>query len=537
MITTPRAFPRLLSGGLLALGILFIYRQVPEFAFVSFDDDRNIVFNPHLGPLSWERVAWAGTDWTYVRRCIPLGWLGFAAVYGGVGLDAGGWHLVNVALHLGGALLLWSILRRLAQGPAGTALPTGWAEVAVFAGAAFWAWHPLRAETVGWASGLLYGQAHILFFGAVWLWLRAGQSGLGRAGAATLYAASLLTYPVALGAVPIFALLARWRGLGWRETVKAVVPVTLIAGVVAVANVAAQAWLSEAARFSPPPSLAQFPAGERLIQAGAVWVHYLWRSVWPGNLTPVDTVLLDHGPWGALLIASAAVWVALGLVCCAWPRIRGYAGRFFVAYACVLVPMLGLTQRPHFPSDRYAALPQAVLAAALVLGLLKLRAGVGRVGVAGLLGALLANGAALSRQQVEIWRDDDHLWAHIAQRLGPGLPDTYFETQFVRSLIVAGRESEARSRLASALARRPGDAALVAAGAQLEAAARETAAVAERLGLKHKPPAGALLHAEIARDQLRAGDVGAAGAHLREIRRMAPEYYARITGAAGPPAR
>jgi hypothetical protein len=337
--------------------------------------------------------------------------------------------------------------------------------------------------------------------------------------------------------VPVFALLSRWRRLGWRETVRAVVPVTLIAGVVAVANVAAQAWLSEAARFSPPPSLAQFPVGERLMQAGAVWVHYLWRSVWPVNLTPVDTVLLDDGPWGGLLVASAVVWVALGLGCCAWPRVRGYAGGFFVAYACVLVPMLGLTQRPHFPSDRYAALPQAVLAAAFVLGLLKLRPGVSRMGVAVVLGGLLAGGAALSRQQVEIWRNDDHLWAHIARRLGPGLPDTYFETQSVRSLIVAGRESEARSRLASALARRPGDPALMAAAAQWEGAARETAAVAERLGVKHKPPAGALLHAEIAREQLRAGDVGAAEGHLREIRRMAPEYYARITGADGLPAR
>ena len=528
---------RWVLGALLALGVLWIYRQVPEFAFVAFDDDRNIVFNPHLGPLSWERVVWAFTDWTYVRRCIPLGWLGFAAVYGWSGLDASGWHLINLTLHLGGALMLWSILRRLARGPSGTTLLTGWAEAAVFAGAAFWAWHPLRAETVGWASGLLYGQAHVFLFGAVWLWLRAVEGGLWRAGAAALYAASLLTYPIALGAVPVFALLARWRGLGWGEAVKGVVPVMLIAGGVAAANVAAQAWLSEAARFSPPPTLAQFPASERLIQAGAVWAHYLWRSVWPWNLTPVDTVLLDHGPRGAFLIASAALWAALGLVCCAWPRVRGYAGAFFIAYACVLVPMLGLTQRPHFPSDRYAALPQAVLAAALMLALLKLRPGRGRSRVLMVVGALLIGGAELSRHQVEIWRDSDRLWSHIATRLGPGMPSSYFDTAYARWLATDGREIEAAARIDAALVRLPDNAILLAARAQVAAVAEQTLVVKESLGLKQSPPAAALLHFEIAREQSRRGDYETSAAHLREIRRIAPEYYARITGAKAPPAR
>jgi len=530
-------FARWLCGGVLVGVIAWIYRHVPEFAFVAFDDDRNIVFNPHLGPPSWDRAVWAVTDWTYVRRCIPLGWLGFSAVFGWAGLDPAGWHQVNVALHLGGALLLWSILRRLALGPVGAGPLSVWAEIAAGAGAAFWAWHPLRAETVGWASGLLYGQAHVFLFGAFWLWLRAAGNGAWRAGAAGLYAASLLTYPVALGAVPVFALLARWRGAAWRDAGRAVVPVALLAGVIAFANVAAQAWLSEAAKFSPPPSLAQFPVGERVVQAGAVWGHYLWRTVWPWNLTPVDTVLLDHGPWGDGPVARAAIWTVLAVIFAVWPRARRTAGAFFIAYACVLTPMLGLTQRPHFPSDRYAALPQAALAAGLVLALLNFGPGRARIGASLLLGALLVGEAELSRRQVGIWRDSDRLWVHIAARLGPGMPASYFESLYARWLATDGRETEAKARIEAALVRQPGDTVLLAARAQVTAAADRTRAVALSLGLKHPIPAAALLHYEIALEQSRAGDYAASAAHLREIGRIAPEYYARITGGRAPSAR
>lgn len=103
-----------LLGVLLALGGLAIYWHVGEFGFLTFDDEHNIVFNPHLGPLSPGRVHWAFTEWGYTRRCMPLGWLGFATVFSLAGLNPAGWHLAGLGLHLVNSLLLFALLFRLA---------------------------------------------------------------------------------------------------------------------------------------------------------------------------------------------------------------------------------------------------------------------------------------------------------------------------------------------------------------------------------------------------------------------------------------
>ena len=143
-------------------------------------------------------------------------------------------------------------------------------------------------------------------------------------------------------------------------------------------NLAAHTWLANAAGFNAAPTGENFPLAARAGQAAYGWMHYAWRTIWPVGLTPIDGVLVDHAPGAALFGWSVAALVGAGALCGGWEKGRAQARFFFAAYLCVLVPMLGLTERPHFPSDRYAALPQAVLAAALALGLARLNAELAR---------------------------------------------------------------------------------------------------------------------------------------------------------------
>ena len=242
----------------------------------------------------------------------------------------------------------------------------------------------------------------------------------------------MLTYPVALGMAPVFLLLARWRGLAWKKAVRITVPSAAVAVAVFSANVAAQALLSEVGKFAPAPTLAECPFWDRALQAATVWLHYLIRTFWPVNLTPVDTVLLDHAPGGIFFISQAVIALVITGGCLGWERGRRMAGPFFCAYICLLAPMLGLAQRPHFPSDRYAALPQAVMAAALGMALLRLSVRRVRLAVMIALGGSLLCGVLLSRRQAEIWRDSERLWERIAARLGPGLPPSYVEVPRAR---------------------------------------------------------------------------------------------------------
>ncbi|HEY5226980.1 MAG TPA: hypothetical protein VIJ19_00495, partial [Opitutaceae bacterium] len=84
-----------LCACLLLLCALAVNYKVVDFGFLYLrDDDVNVTVNPHMGGLSAARLGWMFTDWTYVRRYIPFGWLGFSATYQFAGLDPAAYHAV-----------------------------------------------------------------------------------------------------------------------------------------------------------------------------------------------------------------------------------------------------------------------------------------------------------------------------------------------------------------------------------------------------------------------------------------------------------
>jgi hypothetical protein len=452
-------------GLLVAVVACWQVRSVAEFAFVEFDDTINIVFNPHLGPLSRETVAWMFGDMEYMRRYIPLGWLGFALVYGFSGLSPGGYHAANGALHVANSVLvfalLWVLVRRFAT-EAGGPQRAG----AALLGALWWSLHPMRAETVGWASGLLYGIAGCAALGSVLAYLGAWEQGRRRgrwvAGAAILYAASMLAYPMSLGVLGVFVLIdlahrppnepGVWRRLVFEKAVLAV-PFLAILGVTAVASYTAPAY------WPRPVSLAEFGLGDRLQQAGLVWVYYLWKPWWPASLTPVPTWLVDFQGGGALalgagvLVVAASGWLLVRL----WPasanatcgrRWRGVAVLWF-AHAALLAPLLGFTEYPHFASDRYHYLAGVVMAGAVALALARARRQMlGGVWVVALAGAI-ALGAA-QRRQLAVWKDTDSLLQRIIAGAEHGGVRRTFQERLIRDHAHRGNIGRAQGLAAEA---------------------------------------------------------------------------------------
>src|SRR5439155_23032868 len=64
---------------LLAAGVIAVFWPVLRAGFVNWDDEVNIVNNPHLG-LGWANIKWMFTDTIYVRRYLPLVWLSYTIV-------------------------------------------------------------------------------------------------------------------------------------------------------------------------------------------------------------------------------------------------------------------------------------------------------------------------------------------------------------------------------------------------------------------------------------------------------------------------
>jgi hypothetical protein len=203
-------------------------RDTVGFAFVEFDDSINLFVNPHLGPPSQETLSWMFGDMDYMRRYVPLGWLGFSVVYGFSGLSPVGYHGANVLLHVVNATLVFALILELVRRFTPEA-DDGWRVTAALIGALWWSLHPFRAETVGWASGLLYGGAGGLALLSVLMYLQAGEAEAGRGRrlivAGLLYTASLLVYPMGLGLVGVYFLLDVAHrplapGLSWRRLVR-----------------------------------------------------------------------------------------------------------------------------------------------------------------------------------------------------------------------------------------------------------------------------------------------------------------------------
>jgi tetratricopeptide (TPR) repeat protein len=430
MTTTARTI--LGCGLLLTVVVTWTARAVPDFAFVAWDDDINILFNPHLGPPGAATLKWMWTDGSYMRRYVPLGWLGLSSVYEVSGLRPAGYHTANLGFHVLNTLLLFGVLRALVL-RWGRATGGRWATASAALGAALWALHPYRAETVGWASGLLYGpagtfallsvRAHLALFAcepgsrARYGWL---------ALTAVAYLASLLSYPIGLGLAGVFVLMElaeRWHGpasraggqgeLGFaprrgRTAALVLEKLGLCLPGLAVLAVTLLASFGVKSFWLKPATLTEYGVLPRLAQAAYAWGGYVWQRWWPVNLTPAPTALLDVYPaepayWLSAL-ALAGVTVAL-----AWKRAwRRGPLLAWLAFFILLFPVLGWTERPYFPNDRYDYLAGMVVSAVVVFALARVperwRTGVAAPLLVG-LGAL----AWAQYQQLEIWRDTDAL--------------------------------------------------------------------------------------------------------------------------------
>lgn len=498
-----------LGAAAVAAAVVLVFRGVAGNGLLRWDDDINVVNNPHVHALTWANLRWMFTDAQYMRRYLPLGWLRWALEYSAFGPGALSFHLGNLAFHaIDTVLLFFLLLRLLRLGPVPAG--PGAAVAAAALGALAWAIHPLRAETVSWVSTGQYCQAAGFLLLSALAYLRAAEAPRGGwllLGSVAAYAASLLSYPAALGypgalLVLDYLVLGRARSRqGVRRLWLEKIPFFLVTAAVLAATVASR--YQARGIWTPPPTLAEFGAGSRLMQAFYVWAYFLWKPLLPLRLSPVYTALVRFDPWSWPFLASAAAVIGItGLLLWRrreWPRTLAV----WLCHLVLLVPMLGLTEHPHYTNDRYdyvASLPWSAAVAAVLVAFWSVpwrRWAALAVGAAALLWA-----GAASAAQVRVWRDSDTLFRYVLARLGPD-PYRYdilirlgrlqlgegrpaeAEGSFRQALQVHPDSYEARGRLGLALLEegRAAEAAqYLGAAARLDAsAAPERAALIERL--------------------------------------------------------
>jgi len=429
-----------------------------------WDDFPNLVANHEYRSLSGSSLLWMFTT-THGGHYQPLSWLSFAVDHTLWGSeDAFGFHLTNLCLHALAVGGVFFVARRLSPATGGAAI------VGALTAALLFGVHPLRVESVAWATERRDVLSGVFLVVTVLCYLRAHDSGAKTprirylALAVAAYVLSLLskatgmTLPVVLLILDVYPLrrlrshpdgAALWPVL--REKLLFAVPAVVVAGMALHAQARAGAlWTS-----------AEHPYSLRIAQALYGLAFYPWKTVCPTNLVP----LYEQNPAAALLdtanIVGAVVVVLLTAGAWAMRRRAPACLTAWASYVVLVSPMLGLAQSgPQVVADRYsyvACLPFAIL---LGGGLSLLWARLGTTGRR--LQGVAAAGVAViclllmmgTRQQVRMWRDPLTLWTTTLAR-APQTPTAH--ANLAALYLNRGEYELARRHAEAALERLPGN--------------------------------------------------------------------------------
>ena len=103
--------PLTLTAVLIA-ATLIVYVQAWRFGFVVFDDPTYVSENPRVRTgLSFENIAWSFTTFRD-GNWIPFTWLSFMLDTTVFGVQATGYHVTNVLLHVANTVLVFAVLAR-----------------------------------------------------------------------------------------------------------------------------------------------------------------------------------------------------------------------------------------------------------------------------------------------------------------------------------------------------------------------------------------------------------------------------------------
>jgi tetratricopeptide (TPR) repeat protein len=348
---------------------------------------------------------------------IPVTWLTFGLDYALWGMDAFGYHLTSIVLHAANAALFYWLAQRLlwlGRPTASVAAVRLGASVA----ALFFAVHPLRVESVAWVterrdvlSALFYLLTLLAYLRACaaeglprrrWLLASLGAYALG-----LLSKSMIMSLPFVLLVLDVYPL-RRARG-NWRRVLLEKLPYLFLAIAAAVVSMLAVVKLGLTSSEAYPPTA-------RAAMALYSLEFYLQKTLVPLLLSPMYELPARVEPASPRLLIAALVVVVLtiGLLRArpAWPA----ALAAWLVYGLTLAPVSGIVHNgPQLVADRYSYL--ACLGIALLVGA-SVATVVASPTIARLMRACVALAAfawivglaALTQQQLPVWRDAEEIW-------------------------------------------------------------------------------------------------------------------------------
>ncbi len=384
---------------------LFVFLPTVGNDFVNWDDDRNFLDNPSYRGLSFENLKWMFTTF-HLGHYHPLTWLTLGLDYAVWGMNPGGYHLTNALLHAATSWLVYLVVLRLLQMLRGKEEPTPALLFSAALGALLFAIHPLRVESVAWASERRDVLSGLFYVGSVLLYLRGRLwASVGVFAAALLSKVMVASLPIVLLVLDVYPLRRKLNfSLLWSKI--PYLGLALAAGLFALA----QQRTGVAGTFADieiEPLL-------RLTLSLYGLAFYVWKTVFPFSLAPQYVYTSHPHAFDSPLVAGSAVVVAVTIAALLlrkrWPALAA-------AWACYVVTLLPVLSILRFDPQQYVAdhhsylatLGFAVLAAGGFLILLERP----RQGLATACAAVVT--LVLCERtlgQTRVWENSVTLWTH-----------------------------------------------------------------------------------------------------------------------------
>lgn len=473
---TKRLFARpAVCIGFIALVTLAAYAPLWRAAFI-WDDDNYVTRNLTLRSAEGLRQIWFDTQAT--PQYYPLAFTSFWIEYHLWGLAPLGYHVVNVLLHAGCAVLIWRILLLLN-------VPG-----ALFAALLF-ALHPLHVESVAWITerkNVLSGICYLASLLAYLRWARIADPGAPRPTSWNLY---ILAFVLFLGALlsksvtatlPAALLLILWwkRGRLELRDILPMIPWFAVAAAIVTFTVSL-----EREHVGTEKLEWNLSALDRILIAGRAAMFYLWKLIWPANLTFFYPRWRIDSAQAFQYIFPVTVFVVLAALYVMRKRMGRGPLTATLYYLGTLAPALGFVMaypmRFSFVADHFCYLasmgPIAVFSALAATAFRRtLPVGVpAGIAVLGILGVLTWRQTGIYRDEEMLWRDtiarNPEAWAAYnnlgqvlvvrgqldeavdsfvaATRLFPEFPEAHYNLG--STYLVLGRLGEAEAELTEAV--------------------------------------------------------------------------------------
>ena len=381
--------------------------------FINYDDNEYITENYQIqSGINLQTIKWAFTT-TYCSYWHPLTWLSHMLDWSMFGANASGHHLISLFLHVGSVIFLFLFLNKTTN----NIWPSAFA-------ATLFALHPLRVESVAWASERK--DVLSMFFGMAALYAYAFYVELPKLSkyilCLLLFIFSLMSKPMMVTTPFILLLLDYWPLKRWQKRIMyhnkrfnpvgwlilEKIPFICLTIVVGILTIWAQNKVGTIASTETLPFLA------RTSNAILSYMAYMGKIFWPVNLAVFYPYEYFFSLWKVLISAIILIVITIAGLYYIKKIPFIFVGWFW--YLGTLVPVIGLVQvGEQAMADRYTYMPSIGIAIMLSWGipLLFKREDIRKKILFPVAMAFLAVLVIISWKQCGYWKNSITIFNHV----------------------------------------------------------------------------------------------------------------------------